>query len=71
MPNVIGVAMSCGIPCAVTDVGLCSEMVGDTGVVVPPANAAALASAWQKILGITTRERGALGERAITSMHSI
>ncbi len=48
-PNSIGEAMACGRVCAVTDVGDCSRIVGQTGIVTPPSNPNDLADSWVRL----------------------
>lgn len=62
-PNIIGEAMSCGVPCVVTSVGDSAEIVGDCGVVADPGNPEALAAGWKKILAMSSGDRGALSSR--------
>jgi len=60
-PNVVGEAMAAGVPCVVTDVGDCAELVGDGGIVVPPGRPDALAQGTQTLLGMPAERRVALG----------
>lgn len=59
--NAIGEAMSCGVPCVVTDVGDSGWIVGETGLVVPPGNPVALADAWVELIDMGEKGRRALG----------
>ncbi|MEZ4599291.1 MAG: glycosyltransferase [Syntrophotaleaceae bacterium] len=59
--NVIGEAMSCGVPCAVTDVGDSAWIVGDTGMIVSPNSPEELAQALIKMTEIGQKERTRLG----------
>ncbi|MFE9995056.1 GT4 family glycosyltransferase PelF [Streptomyces avermitilis] len=56
-------AMSCGRATVSTDVGGVREAVGDTGLVVPPRDPAAMAAAALKLLGDPERRRS-MGEAA-------
>lgn len=63
-PNVIGEAMACETPCVVTDAGDSARVVGETGVVVPIADSAALARGICEMLARSNEERRSLGKRA-------
>ncbi len=73
-PNVVGEAMCCGVPCVVTDVGDSARLAGDTGLVIPPRDPAALAAAWRELISRGREGRikaGAAGRARIAGHFSI
>lgn len=63
-PNVLGEAMSAGVPCAATDVGDSAIIIGDTGAVAPPGDPTALAEALLRLLRLSPERRKELGAAA-------
>jgi len=63
-PNVIGEAMATGLPSVVTDVGDARELVGSTGLVVPPGAPAKLAEAMLEMARVNPARRAAWGAAA-------
>jgi glycosyltransferase involved in cell wall biosynthesis len=62
--NVVGEAVACGVPCAVTDAGDSALIVSDSGKVVPPSNALALAQACRELIAMGAEGRARLGTLA-------
>ncbi len=53
----VGEAMACGVPVISTTGGALPEVVGDAGVLVPPADSAALAGAMRELLANPARAK--------------
>ncbi len=62
--NTVGEAMATAVPCAVTDVGDSAAIVGDTGRVVAPRDAQALAGAIAGLIALGAEGRAELGAAA-------
>jgi glycosyltransferase involved in cell wall biosynthesis len=64
MPLAVGEAMAMEMPVVATDVGGVRELVGETGVIVPPGNPGALARAMVELMWRTADDRYMLGRAA-------
>jgi len=62
--NAVGEAMSCGVPCVVTDISDLASIVDNTGMVVPPENPQLLAESIETLLELGSTGLRELGIRA-------
>lgn len=62
--NSIAEAMSCGVPCVVTNAGDSAWIVGKTGIVVPPGNPEKLADGFMRLIDLPADKRIELGLHA-------
>jgi len=66
----VGEAMACGLPVISTTAGALPEVVGDAGVLVPPADPRALARAIMELLEDPARAR-AIGDAGFKRVHDL
>jgi glycosyltransferase involved in cell wall biosynthesis len=63
-PNAISEAMSCGVPCVVTDTGASRQLVEGVGIVVRSREALQLSNGLKELAALNTSARRELGEKA-------
>lgn len=68
-PNVLGEAMTMGLPCVTTDVGDAAFLIGETGIVVQPRNPSALADGLKFLISAGDAYRSDLGQKAQLRIH--
>ena len=61
-PNVIGEALSCGVPVVATDVGDSARIVSENGIIIPPKDTGALSEALLTMARLPASERAAMGK---------
>lgn len=74
LPNSVGEAMCCAVPCVATDVGECREIIGDAGIIVPARDPAALANALETLIlagGDGRKRMGDKGRRRVEKYFSL
>lgn len=62
--NAIAEGMACGLPAVATEVGDARRIVGETGLIVPPRDPKALATAIRRLLDEPAEARAARGQAA-------
>ena len=62
-PNVVGEAMSCGIPVVTTDCGDSAIIVGNPDYIVPIGQPEALAISWRRVVDLTSERRAEMGAK--------
>jgi len=63
-PNIVGEAMASGLPCVATDVGDTADIIGETGIVVPPKDPAALSAGLIQLIEMEPEQRKIMGRDA-------
>jgi glycosyltransferase involved in cell wall biosynthesis len=73
VPMMLAEAMAVGIPCVATDVGGCRDLIGETGMLVPPGQVAAVAQALVDLWadGSRRRELGRAARRRVEDRFGI
>lgn len=73
-PNILGEAMASGVPCIATDVGDSALILDGAGLIVPPRDPLALATALEAFARMTTderRRRGELGRARVQAHYTL